>query len=97
MIHQNPLNWCQDTVPFLSRIPNVPAKKGGIRVISISFIMSSTELEVDITKTVPKLKGNSNFSIWVDSIEITIKAKDSIYWNILRGSSLLQPISLHRL
>lgn len=47
--------------------------------------MSSAELEVDITKTVPKLKGDSNFSIWVESLEITLKAKDPIYWNILRG------------
>ena len=46
---------------------------------------SSTELEVDITKTVPKLKGDSNFSIWVESLEIALKAKDPIYWNILRG------------
>lgn len=47
--------------------------------------MSSAELEVDITKTVPKLKGDSNFSIWVESLEITLKAKDPIYRNILRG------------
>ena len=46
---------------------------------------SSSELEVDITKTVPKLKGDSNFSLWVESLEIALKAKDPIYWNLLHG------------
>ena len=46
---------------------------------------SSSELEVDITKTVPKLKGDSNFSLWAESLEIALKAKDPIYWNLLCG------------
>ena len=47
--------------------------------------MSSTELEVDIPKAVPKLKGDGNFSIWGESLEIALKAKEPIYWNILCG------------
>lgn len=41
--------------------------------------MSSTELEVDIPKAVPKLKGDGNFSIWVESLEIALKVKEPIY------------------
>ena len=40
---------------------------------------SSSELEVDITKTILKLKGDSNFLLWAESLEIALKAKDPIY------------------
>ena len=47
---------------------------------------SSAEVDIDVQKAVPKLKGESNYSIWEEVIELALRSKDVVYWDILIGS-----------
>ena len=40
---------------------------------------SSGDINVDIAKVVPKLKGNSNYQIRLESLEMALCSKDLIY------------------
>lgn len=46
-----------------------------------------SDININIAKVVPKLKGENNYQIWLESLEIALRSKDPIYWNILRGVS----------
>ena len=48
--------------------------------------MSSVEVDIDVQKAIPKLKGELNYSVWKKAIKLILQSKDAVYWDILISS-----------